>query len=247
MTAIDIDIQEKTYSTSDSARRYTAIRNLKFKLESHEFVCLVGPSGCGKTTLLHLIAGLDSDFQGKIKMMGSQQEPVIGYVFQEPRLLPWRTVKENVLLALQPQQDESQVDPLLKITGLTEFSDVYPNQLSLGMSRRVAIVRAFAVNPDLLLLDEPFVSLDIPTAKKIRALLVGLWQQRPHTILFVTHDIQEAISLADRLIFLSPSPASIIGEFNVAIKRSQRSDKATIGSFLDNILSHHPQIKSLIE
>ncbi len=129
---------------------------------------------------------------------------------------------------------------------LTPSQHIYPERLSLGMSRRVSITRAFAVDPDLLLMDEPFVSLDAPTARQVRALLLSLWQQRPHTVLFVTHDLREAIALADRLIFLSASPMSIISEIRVPILRSERHDEVAIETFRQQLLNEYPAIKQLL-
>jgi NitT/TauT family transport system ATP-binding protein len=129
---------------------------------------------------------------------------------------------------------------------LTDVQHTYPQHLSLGMSRRVSIIRAFAVNPDILLMDEPFVSLDAPTARQVRELLIKLWQQRPHTILFVTHDLREAIALADRLIFLSASPMTVINEIEVSIPRKQRNDETAIESFRQNLLSQRPELKNLL-
>ncbi len=209
MTDIHINIENKTYITADF-RQNTTIANLKLSLRSNEFICLVGPSGCGKTTLLNIIANLDTQYQGEISLGKQHAKPKIGYVFQNPRLLPWRTVRENIELVLKDKQAPEIIDSLLESMQLTEAQDDYPEQLSLGMCRRASIIRAFAVNPDILLMDEPFVSLDAPTARQIRNLLIKLWNHRPHTILFVTHNLREAISLADRLVFLSPSPMYVI-------------------------------------
>ncbi len=208
---IDIHIERKTFAARGRAGAHTAIAGLKLRLREHEFVCLVGPSGCGKTTLLNLIAGLDRDFEGHIRFHKTD-EPRLGYVFQEPRLLPWRTVRENLMLALPPDVEPALIDEWLEIAGLTPFQHTYPTRLSLGMSRRVALVRAFAVQPDLLLMDEPFVSLDVPTAARMRRLLLDLWRHRPHTVLFVTHDLREALELGDRLVFLTPPPTRIARE-----------------------------------
>jgi sulfonate transport system ATP-binding protein len=123
---------------------------------------------------------------------------------------------------------------------------VYPERLSLGMQRRVAIIRAFAINPDILLMDEPFVSLDAPSARQVRNLLYSLWQQRPHTVLFVSHDLREAIALADRLIFLSPPPMRIVSDIGVNIPRELRNDEAQIEAFREHLLSQHPAINGLL-
>ncbi len=247
MTAINVRIDRKTYPAMGKAKQHVAIQNLEFSLNSGEFCCVIGPSGCGKTTLLHILAGLDSDFDGDItQSQGNPPNPTIGYVFQEPRLLPWRTVRENIELALQLDQSTEIIDPLLETLDLVAAQHVYPERLSLGMSRRAALARAFAINPDLLLMDEPFVSLDAPTARRVRELLIKVWQQRKHTILFVTHDLREAIKLADRLLFLSPSPATLVDTIRVDIPRQRRSDDQSIESFRQNLLSEYPGIKGLL-
>jgi NitT/TauT family transport system ATP-binding protein len=242
MTDIQISINNKTYPTATTP----SIANLKLSLNSNEFVCLVGPSGCGKTTLLNIIAGLDKDYDGEIRVGQQHKQAKIGYVFQNPRLLPWRTVRENIELALDAPQSARVIDDLLEIMQLTAAQHSYPERLSLGMSRRVAIIRAFAVDPDVLLMDEPFVSLDAPTARLVRELLLNLWQQRPHTVLFVTHDLREAIALADRLIFLSASPMQLVSEVTVPIARTQRHDELAIEAFRQQLLTYHPEIKQLL-
>jgi NitT/TauT family transport system ATP-binding protein len=243
MTAIQIDIHRKTYHAKGAAAAHVAIENLKLSLDAHQFVCLVGQSGCGKTTLLNAIAGLDTDFVGEIHIGQQHSQPKIGYVFQNPRLLPWRTVRENIELALDSSQSTAIVDALLAQMQLADVQQVYPERLSLGMSRRVAIIRAFAINPDVLLMDEPFVSLDAPTVREVRTLLMNLWQQRPHTVLFVTHDLREAIALADKLVLLSPPPMRIVSEVVVPIAREQRDDEGLIESFRQQLFTHYPQIK----
>lgn len=247
MTDIFIDIKQKTYAAQGTAQAHTAIENFQLSLESNQFVCLVGSSGCGKTTLLNCIAGLDNDFVGEILVGQQHIKPKIGYVFQNPRLLPWRTVRENIELALEnPKQFSEAIDSLLQIMQLDSVQNVYPERLSLGMSRRVAIIRAFAINPDVLLMDEPFVSLDPPTARQVRNLLVQLWQQRPHTVLFVTHDLREAIALADKLVFLSPPPMQIISEIKVPIARDKRDDEQMIEAFRQQLISDYPAINGLL-
>ncbi|MGZ8236069.1 ABC transporter ATP-binding protein [Methylobacter tundripaludum] len=242
MTDIQININNKTYPTATQP----SIANLQLSLNSNEFICLVGPSGCGKTTLLNIIAGLDNDYDGEILVGQQHTHPKIGYIFQNPRLLPWRTVRENIELVQGEHQSPDVIDALLEVMQLTQAQHVYPERLSLGMSRRVSIIRAFAIDPEVLLMDEPFVSLDAPTARQVRELLVKLWQQRPHTVLFVTHDLREAIALADRLIFLSASPMQAVSEIIVPIARSERGNELAIESFRQQLLQNHPEIKQLL-
>lgn len=244
MNDIHINIKNKTYITANSTQ-HTAIADLKLTLPENKFVCLVGPSGCGKTTLLNIIANLDSQYQGEITLGQNHIKPNIGYIFQNPRLLPWRTVRENIELPLNAPQAEV-IDALLEAMQLTHIQHNYPEHLSLGMSRRISIIRAFAVNPDILLMDEPFVSLDAPTARQVRSLLINLWQQRPHTILFVTHDLREAIALADRLVFLSAPPMSVVSEVEVSIPRADRNNELLVEEFRQHLLNQHPEIKSLL-
>jgi NitT/TauT family transport system ATP-binding protein len=246
MTNVNINIHSKTYPAMVRAGQHLAITDFKLSLNPGEFVCLVGPSGCGKTTLLNIIAGLDSDYQGEISVGDQQVAPKIGYVFQNPRLLPWRTVSENIELAMPEGQNSDHIDALLDVMQLSEVQQVYPERLSLGMSRRVAITRAFAINPELLLMDEPFVSLDAPTARQVRELLITLWQQRPHTVLFVTHDLREAIALADRLVFLSAAPMQVVSEIDVTIARNERLCEVSVEAFRQRLLQDYPAIKALL-
>jgi sulfonate transport system ATP-binding protein len=238
---IIIDIKSKTYPAQGRSEAHKAIADFKLSINSEEFVCLVGPSGCGKTTLLNIIADLDRDYKGHINF-DRQTSPTFGYVFQSPRLLPWRTVRENITLALADPSASGPIDALLEFMQLTQFQHVYPERLSLGMSRRVAIIRAFAINPDVLLMDEPFVSLDAPTARQIRQLLINLWRERPHTVLFVTHDLREAITLADRIILLSPAPMKTMTEIAVTVPRHERDNEASIEAFRQQFLQDYPEL-----
>jgi NitT/TauT family transport system ATP-binding protein len=244
MTDVKIRVEHKTFPSAATSEVKAVISNLDITLKSGEFVCLAGPSGCGKTTLLNILSGLDKNFQGSIKLGQSDAQPSIGYVFQNPRLLPWRTVRENLELATSTLPEI--LDSLLAAMKLTDVQQTYPAHLSLGMSRRVSIIRAFANNPDILLLDEPFVSLDPPTARQVRQLLIKLWTERSHTVLFVTHDLREAITLADRLIFLSSSPMSVVTEIPVSIPREERQNEAQIESFRSKIFSDYPEITTLL-
>ncbi len=192
---------------------------LAFSLGNGEVAALVGPSGCGKTTLLRIIAGLDNDFEGSVALPA---HGMLGMVFQEPRLLPWRTVEQNVRLAA-PQATDAALGTLFQALGLTAHRDHYPGELSLGLARRVALARAFAVEPDLLLLDEPFVSLDDALAARLRDELADLVNRRPITTLLVTHNVEEAIGLADRLLLLSLSPARVLADVPVTRPRTPRT------------------------
>jgi NitT/TauT family transport system ATP-binding protein len=187
----------------------SVLRDLKFSVGHHQVAALVGPSGCGKTTILRIIAGLETDFEGTITRPSSGK---LGMVFQEPRLLPWRTVEDNVGL-VAPGITREALASLFRDLDLEAHRLHYPGELSLGLARRVALASAFAVNPDLLVLDEPFVSLDAALAQRLRSELVELVRSRPVTTLLVTHDVEEAIGLADQIFLLSPRPARSLPKF----------------------------------
>ena len=238
---LDIEVRRKRFPAVADSPAVEALRDFRLRVVSGEFLCLVGPSGCGKTTLLNLIAGLDEDFEGAINP--PRRATRIGYVFQTPRLLPWRSVFDNVALVLGGASDPgARVLPLLAATGLEDFKAAYPERLSMGMRRRVSIARAFAVEPDLLLLDEPFVSLDEATARAMRALLIEVWRARPTTVIFVTHDLREAIALADRIAVLSPAPARVVAEIPVELPREHRDNEAAIERLRAEIRRHTEQV-----
>ena len=245
MSQLNISIADKSYCNTQDKSSKQVIKAFNLTLNKDEFVCLVGSSGCGKTTLLNILAGLDVHFSGAITLTGQQHAPKVGYVFQNPRLLPWRSVQENIALAATNATPES-IDELLDSMGMTAEKNSYPEHLSLGMSRRVSIIRAFATQPDLLLMDEPLVSLDPPSARQVRQLLLNLWQQRPHKILYVTHDLREAISLADRLIFLDSHPMTVLREVAVTIPRSARHNEQHIEHFRQQLFIDYPEIIKLL-
>jgi NitT/TauT family transport system ATP-binding protein len=243
MNALSIEIKEKSFPDGRGNLRRPILRDVVLSVEEGQFLCILGPSGCGKTTLLNLIAGLDEDFEGRIVLRGDPAEREqlrIAYVFQSPTLLPWRTVSENVQLVMHPEQIARGLDlSLLEAMRLTGYKDAYPKSLSLGMSRRVALARAFAVEPDVLLMDEPFVSLDERTAGELRELLVQTWRNKRTTVLFVTHDSREAIRLAQRMIVLSGSPASVVVDTTVAMTAQQRADPSQIEALRRRVLPGH--------
>jgi len=218
-----VRIDDKTYPGADGDG-VQAVRGLAFSAASNSCTALVGPSGCGKTTILKIIAGLDRNFAGEISLNGTEADTSrIGFVFQEPTLLPWRSLEENVRLAATPEMREEDLEALLEQAEIAEFRDRFPGELSLGLARRASIVRALAARPDLLLLDEPFVSLDSETAAKLRRLVVRILDQRSVTALLVTHDLAEAVELADRIITLSPRPAHVKSERALSTPRAKRT------------------------
>lgn len=215
---LELHIRQKSYRTASGSRLHV-LGEIAFSLAHGEVAALVGPSGCGKTTLLRIVVGLDRDFDGSVALPAHGR---LGMVFQEPRLLPWRTVEENVRL-VAPHVSEAALTVLFTTLGLAEHRRHYPGELSLGLARRVALARAFAIEPDLLVLDEPFVSLDAALVERLRGELIELVSRRPTTTLLVTHSLDEAVGLADRVILLSASPARVLSEVPVEHPRSARS------------------------
>ena len=252
-STLQVAINKKTYPNGTCA-----IEGLKFDAYQGEFVAIVGPSGSGKTTLLNIIAGIDQEVDGSIILNGKQQLPLrdnqsdIGFMFQESRLMPWLTVKQNIQMVVNSQENDSAVSEpensyllqLLDRVGLSEFADNFPNQLSGGMKRRASLVRAFINHPPLLLMDEPFQSLDAPTANALRQILLELWKDTQPIVLFVTHTLREALALADRVIFLSGRPSRIIMEHSVNIPRPRKLEDDAINELHAQLLHEYPQLLS---
>ena len=217
MSFLAVDVHQKIYGNG-----CLAVENLKFSCGKGEFVAVVGPSGAGKSTLLNMVSGLDRDYSGSVTFAGQAFNPSmvrLGFLFQECRLLPWLTVFQNLQLVIKHAPAALQAKPLdvwLHSVGLQGCGDLFPGQLSGGMQRRVALLRAFIVAPDVLLMDEPFQSLDAPTAAQLRRLLHELWQHSAPTVLFVTHNLREAISVASRIVFLSSRPSQVIVDYPLA-------------------------------
>ena len=216
---LEVDITAKMFRSA-AGETHEVLAPVKFSLASGEVGVLVGPSGCGKSTMLRIILGLDREFRGTVARPAKAR---IGMVFQEPRLLPWRSVEENVRLAA-PDVSDAKLAELFKILELEAHRSHYPGELSLGLARRVALARAFAVDPDLLVLDEPLASLDDALAGRLRDEIATLVARRPVMTLLVTHSLDDAIRLGDRLFFLSARPARIVCEVPIDIPRAQRSD-----------------------
>jgi NitT/TauT family transport system ATP-binding protein len=206
------------------------IEEVRFSVEEGEFVCIVGESGSGKTTLLRIIAGLE-DYEGNIRFRGGGIAKV-GFVFQEDRLLPWRTAIENVMFGLEimgydKERARSISKRALDLVGLSGFENHYPHQLSGGQRQRVAFARAIAIEPEIFLMDEPFASLDEITRQRLQEELSKIWLKELRTVLFVTHSIEEAVFLADRVIVLSGLPSKVVGDVRIDLKRPRdRSSSA---------------------
>ena len=216
---LEVDITSKKFRNA-AGEQHDVIAGVTFALDAGEVGVLVGPSGCGKSTMLRILAGLDPDFQGRVSRPAGAR---IGFVFQEPRLLPWRSVEDNVRIAA-PLADDAKLSSLFEILELKAHRNHFPGELSLGLARRVALARAFAVEPELLILDEPLASLDAALAARLREQIAILVDGRSMITLLVTHDVDDAVRLGDRLILLSPRPARMLGELPIRTPRSARQD-----------------------
>jgi NitT/TauT family transport system ATP-binding protein len=242
---VSIDGIGKTFDSENGP--VTALTDVTFGVSEGEFVCILGPSGCGKTTLFRIIAGLESPIEGSVRLDG---EPVTGpgmdrgMVFQEYGLFPWRTVRGNVEFGLEQRdltesERHRRAEEMIDLVGLDDFEDSYPNGLSGGMKQRVGIARALAVDPEILLMDEPFASVDAQTRSMLHDELLRIWEETEKTILFVTHDVEEAVTLADRVVVLTGSPARVCDVVDVDLARPRdRTD--------DEFAEYHERILSLI-
>ena len=230
----DIRIEDKTYTGADGTP-VPAIRDLVLEVRPQSMTVLMGPSGCGKTTLLRILAGLDTNFIGTVHVPENAR---IGVMFQEPRLLPWRTVRQNIQIVAEDLTN-AELEQLAASVEIADKLPRYPQELSLGLARRVALARAFAPRPDLLLLDEPFVSLDERTADRLRRLLLEVWSARPTTAILVTHNAREAILLADELVLLAPRPTHVVAVVPISVPQAER-DPATVEEIYADLLKRHP-------
>jgi sulfonate transport system ATP-binding protein len=202
-------------------------QDVKFSVKENEFLCICGPSGCGKTTLLDILAGILTPSRGGARIGGHPVNPKrdsVSFVFQEPSTLPWLNVRDNIATGLRIKKivaDETarRVDDIIGIVGLKGYEGFYPHQISGGMKQRVAIARAFAIDADLILMDEPFVSLDQPTRERMQREVLDIWRHRRRTVVFVTHNLEEAVFLGDRIIVLSAKPARIMADFEISLVR----------------------------
>lgn len=227
MKEVAIRVKELSKEFEQREGTLQALAAVSFEIGSGEFVCLLGPSGCGKSTILNIIAQLEKSYEGTVEILGRRLGEAairVGYVFQEPRLLPWLTAEDNLMLALKYAGVKKQDMPdiirtNLGLVGLAGFEKWYPHQLSGGMQQRISIARAFATEPDVLLMDEPFSGLDEITARVLRKEVGRICERTGKTILFVTHNWSEAAFLSDRILMMCKSPGRVIREFTVPVKR----------------------------
>ena len=237
----------------------TALRDISLKVHRREFVCVIGPSGCGKSTFIRIIAGLDEQTSGRMLVDGKETSgpgPERGMVFQGYTLFPWLSVKRNVMFGLEMEgmsrdQADSEARQWIELVGLDKFADAYPQQLSGGMKQRVAIARALAPNPRVLLMDEPFGALDAQTRAQMQAHLLEIWRNVDVTILFITHDLDEAIFLADRIVVLKANPGEIQEIIEVPVPRPRSLAQVNSPEFLatrrrvDELI--HPRVEAPTE
>lgn len=241
MATIELSRLEKTYHTRSGGLR--VLDDFTLAVNDGEFVCLLGPSGCGKSTTLDVLAGLTTVDSGSVSVGGSPGWSGLscGYVFQKPRLLNWRTVRQNLEFALSgvrvPRSEwRRRTDRYLALVGLDDFAEAYPLSLSGGMQQRVSLARALAIEPDVLLMDEPFSSLDELTARRLRVELLDIVAQQRTTVLFVTHNALEAAFLADRISIISPRPARVVQEFDVPVERPRSPEDPALAAVQRQVL-----------
>jgi len=249
--SVALDGVGKTYDADGDGDPVRALDDVSFSVADGEFVCLVGPSGCGKTTLFRVVAGLTEATDGRVLLDGTEvTAPTtdMGVVFQEYHLFPWLTVEENVGFGLERSdrsaaERDRRVDEMLDLVGLAEFRDAYPKSLSGGMKQRVAIARALAVDPDLLLMDEPFGAVDAQTREMLQRELLDVWASTGKTVLFVTHDVAEAVTLADRVVVMAAEPGRVREVVDVDVERPRERGDAAFAEYVGRVrelIGAHP-------
>ena len=226
---IKINLKEKNFQDKP------ILKDINISLQEGEFLSIIGPSGCGKTTLLNVIASLDDDYTGNVDIDSSN----ISFMFQDHRLLPWLSVRENLLL-VSKTKDMNEIEELIKLIDLEDILEEFPNKLSGGMARRVSLIRAFINKPKLILLDEPFISLDYPTSMSLKKDFLAFCKKFNPTVILVTHDISEAIYLSNRIIFFSKNPANKIFEYENI--NNQEFNLKKIDEIKNQILEQYPRI-----
>lgn len=231
---LEIEMEHISMNYQTGTAEVLALKDVTLNIKKGEFISLLGPSGCGKTTLLRIMADLIQPTSGTVKISGSSAKEArmaqkYGIVFQNPVLYDWRKVKKNVTLPLEimnvnKAEQEKRVDHLLELVGLSKFKDKYPWQLSGGMQQRVAIARALAIEPEILLMDEPFSALDEFSREHLNEELLSIWSEIGNTVVFVTHSIPEAIFLSDRVFVLSPHPGRLSKVVEISLPRPRTAE-----------------------
>jgi NitT/TauT family transport system ATP-binding protein len=246
MSTTDIQIRDlsMTYA-GQNGEAITALKNINLDIREGEFISLLGPSGCGKTTLLRIIADLLQPSSGSVSILGqspreTRLQQKYGIVFQSPVLYDWRTVRRNICLPMEimkiPKKERTaRITRMLELVGLQDFGYKYPFELSGGMQQRVGIARALALNPDFLLMDEPFSALDEFTREKLNEDLLGIWSRTNKTVIFVTHNIPEAVFLSDRVVVLSPHPGRLSAIVDIDLPRPRKNSIREEPVFYENI------------
>ena len=217
------------------------LENVNLQAEAGKFISIIGPSGCGKSTLFRTIAGLEKEYTGSVIVNGNdirQSRPYIAYMLQKDLLLPWRNVRKNIVLPLElsgklKNTDTGFLEKMISEFGLEDFVEAYPDELSGGMRQRVALLRTWLMEGSIMLLDEPFGALDALTRKNIQDWLLEIWEKHRKTVLFITHDIEEAIYLSDEVYVMSPRPGKIIENININFGRPRRRDIVYTSLFID--------------
>jgi NitT/TauT family transport system ATP-binding protein len=244
---IEIKIEDLSmvYQDKNGGAPVTALKNVNLDIKEGEFISLLGPSGCGKTTLLRIIADLLQPSSGKVTVRGQSPREIrlqkkYGIVFQNPVLYDWRTVRRNVcmpmeLLGMKKPERTARVTEMLDLVGLSNFGKHYPYELSGGMQQRVGIARALAINPEILLMDEPFSALDEFTREKLHEDLLNIWTKTKKTVVFVTHNISEAVFLSDKVVVLSPHPGRVSAVIDINIPRPRNMESKQTTQFYDYI------------
>lgn len=222
-----------------------ALAGVSFEMSGQVFVSLVGPSGCGKSTLLNITSGVDTPTSGQVTLTQNGGQAGIGYVFQDPRLLPWRTVMDNLLYVTDQdkQSARSKAQTYLEMVGLGDTAEMFPGQLSGGMQQRVGIARAFFVDPDLLLMDEPFSHLDAITARGLREQLQEIWSETRKMVLFVTHDVREAVELSSRVILMAYG-GQIYKDIDIDLPYPRKSSDPAVAILQAEILGHFENMEA---
>lgn len=244
-TEIKIEYLSMVFQDKNGGEPVTALKNVNLDIKEGEFISLLGPSGCGKTTLLRIIGDLLQPSNGKVTVRGESTRDIrlqkkYGIVFQNPVLYDWRTIRRNVcmpmeLLGMKKAERTKRVSKMLDLVGLSEFGNHYPYELSGGMQQRVGIARALAIKPEILLMDEPFSALDEFTREKLHIDLLNIWRKTNKTIVFVTHNISEAVFLSDRVVVLSPHPGRVSAVIDINIPRPRDMESKQTPEFYDYI------------